>query len=39
MFIGRNHELLFRGYNPETEEFYSLHRESYEEALRVIKGH
>lgn len=37
MFIGKNHELHFRGYDPETEEFYSLHRESYEEALKLVR--
>jgi len=37
MYIGRNNELSFRGYNPEAEEFYSLHRESYAEALKIVK--
>jgi hypothetical protein len=39
MYIGKNRELLYRGYNPEAEEFYSLHREPYEEALRLVKEH
>ena len=37
MFIGRNQDLFYRGYNPETEEFYSLHREPYREAVRLVK--
>jgi len=36
MYIGKNNELSFRGYNPETEEFYSLHREPYSEALKKV---
>jgi hypothetical protein len=38
MYIGKNHDLLYRGCDPETEEFYTLHEESYEEAFRLVKG-
>ncbi|MCC5832736.1 MAG: hypothetical protein JJU12_06820, partial [Chlamydiales bacterium] len=37
MYIGKNNDLLYRGCDPETEEFYPLHREPYEEALRLVK--
>jgi len=36
MYIGRNQDLLFRGYSSDTEEFYSLHRESYHEARKIV---
>lgn len=39
MYIGKNCELLFRGYNPETEEFYSLNRERYEVARKIVLGY
>ena len=39
MYIGRNQDLLYRAYNPDTEEFYSLHREHYPEARRKVTGH
>ncbi len=38
MYIGKNQDLLYRAYNPDTEEFYSLHREPYEEARRIVMG-
>jgi hypothetical protein len=39
MYIGRNQDLLYRACNPDTEEFYSLHREPYAEACRIVEGH
>lgn len=39
IFMGRNHTIYYDAYDPETEEFYSLHRESYEEALKIVKEH
>lgn len=39
MYIGKNRDLLYRGCDPETDEFYSLHREPYEEARRLVKEH
>ncbi len=36
IFIGRNHSLFYEAYNPITEEFYTLHRETYEEALKSV---
>lgn len=37
MFIGRNDTLYYDAYNPETEEFYTLYKENYGEALRLSK--
>jgi len=37
MFIGRNNDLLFEAYSNETEQFYSLHREPYQESLRIVQ--
>jgi hypothetical protein len=36
MYIGKNQDLLYRGYSSDTEEFYSLHRESYHEACKIV---
>ncbi|MFN0065348.1 MAG: hypothetical protein ACKVOH_03840 [Chlamydiales bacterium] len=38
MYIGKNQDLLYRACNPDTEEFYSLHREPYAEARRIVTG-
>ncbi len=38
IFIGRNQELLFRGYNSDNEDFYSLCREPYAKALKQVTG-
>ncbi|MFZ0565394.1 MAG: hypothetical protein WAM28_04340, partial [Chlamydiales bacterium] len=37
MFIGNNQDLFYRAYNAEGEGFYALHKEPYEEALRIVK--
>jgi len=37
MFIGKNQQLRIAGYNPETEQFYSLHREPYQESLKIVQ--
>jgi hypothetical protein len=39
IFISKNHTIYYDAYDPITEEFYTLHRESYEEALRFVKEH
>ncbi len=37
IFIGRNHTIYYEAYDPITK-FYTLHREPYEEALRIVVG-
>ncbi len=36
IFIGRNHTIYYDAYDP-IKKFYSLHREPYEEALKLVK--
>ncbi|MCH9625438.1 MAG: hypothetical protein S4CHLAM123_06120 [Chlamydiales bacterium] len=36
MFIGNNHTIYYEAYN-STEGFYTLHKESYEEARRIVQ--
>lgn len=38
MFISRNYTLYYEAYNPETEEFYTLHKEDYREARKIVKN-
>ena len=38
MFIGNNSTLHFAAYDPKIEDFYSLHEESYEEAVEIVKN-
>src|SRR2546423_733830 len=38
MYISKNQELIYRAYNPDTEEYYPLFRESYVEALKLVMG-
>ncbi len=38
MGIAKNHMLFYDAYDPKTEDFYSLHRESYEEAVEIVKN-
>ncbi len=38
MYIGRNQDLVYRGHDVETDEFYSLHREPYAEARKIVMG-
>lgn len=35
----KNNRLYYSAYNAEAEKFYSLHRESYEEARRIVMGY
>ena len=37
IFKGRNHDLYYEGYDLEKDDFYSLHREPYEEALKIVR--
>lgn len=36
IFIGRNHTIYYDAYDP-IKKFYSLHREPYEEALKLVR--
>jgi len=38
MSIAKDHKLYFAAYNLNTEDFYDLCEESYEEARRIVKG-
>ncbi len=38
MSIAKDHIIYFAAYDPDTENFYTLHREPYEEALRIVMG-
>jgi hypothetical protein len=38
MFIARNNTLYYEAYNPETEKFYTLHKENYGEALKIAQN-
>ena len=38
VFISRNHTIDYAAYNTDTEEFYSLHEEPYEEALKIYNA-
>jgi len=37
MFIGNNHTIYYEAYDPNTEDFYTLCKESYEEARRTVQ--
>jgi hypothetical protein len=37
--IARDHLLYFAAYDPITEEFYTIHQEPYEVALKFVKEH
>ena len=37
MFIGKNHELFYCGYDSNAEDFYDLHQELYEEAFKLVE--
>lgn len=37
LYCKRNHTICFEGYDRETEDFYSLHREPYEDAVAIVK--
>ncbi len=38
VFISRNHTIFYEAYNPITEDFYTLDKESYEEARKIVAG-
>lgn len=38
MFVGRNDEICYEGYDSETKKYYTLHREPYSEAKKIVLG-
>ena len=37
IFPARNHNIFYEGYDSEKKDFYSLHSETYEEALQIVR--